>query len=107
MTKCVVCGREYLYDRKKGHCTTKCNSCVVNTRKDAIKIRAVIYKGGCCELCGYANCLKALEFHHIDPSKKIFSISGSHCRKWESIRAELDKCQLLCSNCHKESHCST
>jgi hypothetical protein len=60
----------------------------------------VEYKGGACQLCGYARCLRALDFHHLDPRTKKFSIAGSHTRSWESLRQELDKCMLVCSNCH-------
>jgi hypothetical protein len=62
----------------------------------------VLYKGGACALCGYACCLRALEFHHLSPATKRFSIAGSHTRSWKSLRTELDKCILVCSNCHDE-----
>ena len=59
--------------------------------------------GGKCIRCGYDKCLKALEFHHIDPSKKDFTISNDHFRLQEAIK-ETKKCILICSNCHKELH---
>jgi hypothetical protein len=62
----------------------------------------VDYKGGECQLCGYNRCLRALDFHHVDPATKRFHLAGSHNRSWESLRAELDKCLLVCSNCHDE-----
>ncbi len=62
----------------------------------------VEYKGGACCLCGYDRCLRALDFHHLDPKKKRFSIAGGHTRSWSSLRQELDKCMLVCSNCHIE-----
>lgn len=71
------------------------------------KQRAVGYKGGKCSKCGYDVCIEALDFHHVDPTNKEFVISDS-VRKgysWEKMRAELDKCILLCSNCHRELHC--
>lgn len=48
--------------------------------------------------------MRVLSFHHRDPSEKKFIISGNHCRKWEIVREELDKCDLLCANCHMELH---
>ena len=104
MNICTSCGRKYNYDRKAGHGKTKCNSCVVNTRRDKLKAKCVAYKGGICQGCGYSKCLRALAFHHRDPSKKLFGIGGSHCRSWTSIKLELDKCDLLCMNCHAELH---
>lgn len=103
---CKSCGRAYVYDLrfKQGHKLDRCNSCVINDRRFALKVRAVEYKGGSCENCGYDKCLRALTFHHKDPSQKDWQISGNHCRKWESIKQELDKCVMLCSNCHAEVH---
>lgn len=43
-----------------------------------------------------------MEFHHVDPSSKLFGIGSGDTRSWETVKAELDKCVLLCSNCHKE-----
>ncbi len=54
--------------------------------------------------CGYNKCLSALEFHHIDPLKKDFNISQFRTTSFESIKKELDKCDLLCANCHREIH---
>jgi hypothetical protein len=67
------------------------------------KKKAVEYKGGKCQECGYKKCIAALEFHHRDPNEKDFEISNG-ARNWDKIKAELDKCDLLCSNCHKEVH---
>ena len=69
--------------------------------------------GGKCEICGYNKCLNALEFHHKDPSKKEFEISGAIWGKKQysgkyytenQIIEEVHKCMLLCANCHAEIH---
>ena len=66
---------------------------------------AVDYKGSHCELCGYSRCIEALEFHHTDSSGKDFSISEKgYTRSWGKVQEELDKCMLLCANCHRELH---
>jgi hypothetical protein len=68
------------------------------------KIQCVKYKGGRCEICGYDKSINALHFHHKDPKKKELTI-GTHCgRNWQIVRKELDKCSLLCANCHAEKH---
>ena len=47
----------------------------------------------------------ALEFHHLDPSQKDFGISSKgYTRSWDKVKEELDKCILVCSNCHREIH---
>ncbi len=72
-------------------------------RRKKVKDLAVEYKGGSCQLCHYSKCVDALEFHHIDPSSKKFGIGAKgYTRSWESVRNELDKCILLCANCHRE-----
>jgi len=68
-----------------------------------LKARAIAYKGGRCTLCGYSRCNAALEFHHLDKATKGFGLAkGGRIRSWESIMKELDKCILVCSNCHRE-----
>lgn len=104
MSTCDRCGRQFEYDYAKGHRGTRCNSCVVNARRFAIKDRALAYKGGRCGRCGYDRNSAALQFHHRDPSRKDFQISGAHARRWSAIEAELEKCDLLCANCHIEAH---
>lgn len=75
----------------------------VQRRRRELKIKAVEYKGGKCQTCGYNRCLGALEFHHLDPKTKKFGISAKGItRKWESVKKELDKCIMLCANCHRE-----
>lgn len=66
------------------------------------KVRAVEYLGGSCCICGYDRSLRSLTFHHVDPTSKGFAIADFKCRKWETVRAELDKCILVCANCHGE-----
>ena len=61
------------------------------------------YLGGCCSLCGYNKCTSALEFHHIDPSNKEYEIAAKN-KSFENMKSELDKCVLLCANCHREAH---
>jgi 5-methylcytosine-specific restriction endonuclease McrA len=66
---------------------------------------SVQYKGGKCCICGYDKCYDALEFHHLDPSQKDFGLSSNgHTRSWEKVKEELDKCILVCANCHREIH---
>lgn len=67
------------------------------------KQKAVDYLGGYCKNCGYSKCLDALEFHHRDPDKKEFRFS-QYPNNWEKAKKELDKCDLLCANCHREVH---
>jgi hypothetical protein len=61
------------------------------------------YKGGCCQICGYDKCVRALSFHHLDAFHKDFNIGGKS-KSWNTIQSELDKCILLCANCHAEVH---
>jgi hypothetical protein len=105
---CTVCGRVYQYDRRQGHTRVRCNSCGSNraTRaaRRALKERMVEYKGGRCHACGFDESLAALSFHHRNPALKSLGIAGSHARSWAVLRRELDKCDLLCLNCHLEAH---
>ncbi len=74
-------------------------------RKEKLKSKLVEYKGGKCQSCGYNKSKRALTFHHRDPKQKDFSVSQMLYRlKWEVVLAEVDKCDMLCSNCHHELH---
>lgn len=101
---CLSCDRKYKYDSKKGHTTKHCNSCNVQRARGKVKDRAVEYKGGKCEICGYRKCTASLCFHHTDPSQKDFTIGDRYFLGWSKIKKELDKCILVCQNCHHEIH---
>lgn len=77
----------------------------VTMRRRKIRQMLVEYKGGECTLCGYKGCIDVLDLHHRDSSQKDFGISsGSLTRSWEKVKAEADKCELICANCHREIH---
>src|SRR5262245_22450654 len=77
----------------------------VSNRRRKLREMAIHYKGSRCSLCGYNRCAEALEFHHLDPEKKDFTISDrGYSQSWEKIKNELDKCIMLCANCHREVH---
>ena len=76
----------------------------VALRRKKIRELAIKYKGGKCSVCGYQKCKEALEFHHLS-SKKDFGISSKgYTRSWQKVKQELEKCALLCANCHREIH---
>ena len=77
----------------------------VSKRRRVVRLKAITYKGGRCQLCGYERCPDALEFHHLLGTDKKFGVSAKgYTRSWETIKGELDKCALLCANCHREVH---
>lgn len=77
----------------------------VAKRRKKLREMSLQYHGGKCIVCGYSKCSRALVFHHLDPKKKDFGLSMKGLtRSWEKTQKELDKCVLLCSNCHMEIH---
>ncbi len=70
------------------------------------KYEAIISKGGCCEKCGYNKNISALNFHHRDPTTKKFGLDVRQFSNntLETLKEELNKCDLLCANCHSELH---
>ena len=84
---------------------SKKNVIAVKKRRKKLKEKSVEYLGGMCCKCGYNKCFEALEFHHKDPTQKDFGISyKGHTKSWNNIKKELDKCILVCANCHREIH---
>lgn len=98
---------EFVFRSKKRHRCKKCAVEAVTKRRRKLKLMAIEYKGGCCSNCGYSKCSDALQFHHLDPTKKNFGISAAgYSNSWDKMKKELDKCILLCANCHAELHTS-
>ena len=100
---CEICHKPYEYKRHKGNSTVNCSSCIVNKRRIRVKIQAIEYLGGKCKRCGYAKCWRSMHFHHLQPKEKDFSISSAYYKPWSQVLPELDKCVLLCANCHGEA----
>lgn len=85
----------------------RCKKCAVESvqkRREAVKKMAVEYKGGECVRCGYKKYIGALEFHHVSDNKEFGIGNRGYTKSWKKIKNELDKCILVCSNCHKEIH---
>lgn len=106
MKECSIHGYTEYALRKDGvYRCKKCASDAVSKRRKVVKEKLVEYKGGKCERCGYDKCISALEFHHLNPEEKEFGIGASGAtRSLERMKAETDKCILLCCNCHRELH---
>ena len=94
----------YVNSEKRYRCI-KCRSESVQKRRNKTKEILVEYKGGKCEICGYDKCISALEFHHKNPNEKEFGIGcKGYTRSIEKNKREVDKCVLVCANCHREIH---
>ena len=90
--RCSECGRKDRTRRKK----------IMNAKKK----RAVIHKGGKCQDCGLmTEHLPVYEFHHIanDKDRSISSMMKIRLT-WDELQIELDKCIMLCANCHRIRH---
>lgn len=124
---CKVCQEEVALTEfatmgKPGYRAPTCNSCRSAQRRERArrnKALAIEYKGGKCNDCSQVVHQAAFEFHHLDPSTKAKKSATSKVRKEPthflfdgvnglSIEAEieLDKCVLLCANCHRVRHFS-
>jgi 5-methylcytosine-specific restriction endonuclease McrA len=82
-----------------------CDACEVarvSERRRVMKRELVEAAGGACVLCGYDRCVRSLQFHHIDPATKTFTISRWSNLSPAKLREEVTKCVLLCANCHGE-----
>lgn len=86
-----------------GYRCLRCRSDAVARRRRQVKRMLVDEAGGSCRLCGYDRYIGALEFHHVEPADKRFSLSHRGvARSLAKARAEAEKCVLLCANCHAE-----
>tara|TARA_B110000908_G_C9806135_1_gene250802 strand:- start:20 stop:415 length:396 start_codon:yes stop_codon:yes gene_type:complete len=102
---CKECGETdplNFYGKQKIVCK-KCHSKGAYDTQKATRAKAIEYKGGCCSACGYKKYHGALQFHHMDPTQKDPK-EFKRGKNWERFKAEIDKCVLLCANCHAEEH---
>lgn len=99
---------EFYNRRKKVGNSVYCKLCSKEQtvlRQRNLKQICVEYKGGKCIICGYNRCNAALKFHHLNPNEKEFNLSHHKLTSFnEKIKQELDKCILVCGNCHDEIH---
>lgn len=98
---------EHVYRKdKRGYNRYKCKTCeyiAVKRRRHKIKQKLVDLLGGKCVKCGYNKCLRALSFHHRDRSTKKFGLGLVKIISWDKLVEEVEKCDLLCANCHMET----
>ena len=103
---CITCGKNPIDETKK----LRCSHCYEKSKKSAnsknfdIKRLCVEYKGGKCIRCGYNEFQSGLQFHHLDPRQKEFNIATKKSLSFDALKSELDKCILLCANCHFSFH---
>lgn len=112
--KCTSCNNilehttENFCFRKDGRSFNRCRSCERKRNfggRHNIKLQCIKYKGGKCICCGYDKYHGSLDFHHTNPNKKDFSVSRFKSLDFnEKLKQELDKCVLVCKNCHGEIH---
>jgi len=95
-------------DRKNG--SSKCKSCFNEycvQRWIKTKIKAIEYLGSKCADCDNTypeQPYVIFDFHHRNPEEKDVAWIKLRLRSWKKITEELDKCDLLCSNCHRIRH---
>lgn len=95
---CSLCGQPLKQNKYR------CQGCNTRVRRYRNKLAAVQLLGGKCVRCGWSGSIYGFQFHHIDPSKKSFTIGQVNNKSWVVIKKELEKCELLCANCHQIEH---
>lgn len=114
--KCEICNnnfetlpnggsRKYCFECSPSYPKGGSRAKTITALRRAMKKEAVKRKGSKCEICGYNKCIDALVFHHKNPEEKDFGLAESGTtHSWEEYLAEIEKCELLCANCHAEEH---
>ncbi len=103
----MVCARHgesgFVIDGRGYYRCRRCRAEAVSRRRRKMKRILVEEAGGRCARCGYAGSMRALHFHHADPTQKRLELSARGVAlALDTLRAEARKCVLLCSNCHSE-----
>lgn len=95
---CPICYKSFSYTKNN-----VCSSCRNFHNRFIKKIKCIEYKGGKCIQCGITD-PDMLAFHHRNEDDKSFIISWNRQKTWDKLKLELDKCDLLCMNCHTKLH---
>ncbi len=111
LSNCIVCGKS-LNGKQTKFCSPECKNKDLQSyeaqkrRGLARKLEIIQAAGGCCSICGYKTNLAALVFHHTDASAKDFKLDMRSLsnRKLDAVMGEIEKCILVCANCHAELH---
>ncbi len=103
----MACARhgesDFVLDGRGYYRCRRCRAEAVTRRRRKMKRILVEEAGGRCSRCGYSRTMRALHFHHVDPSTKRLELNAKGVAlSLETLRAEAQKCVLLCSNCHAE-----
>lgn len=104
--------KQYQIERKRGNSKDyrikrKADICkAVSKCRKQRKLDLIDYKGGKCERCGLESNIPTIyAFHHKNPDEKDFALSKKgHTHSWEKCIIEVDKCMLVCQNCHAIIH---
>lgn len=115
---CITCNKE-LVGRQRKYCCKECKIENLGNYYDREKAQIAQNKKRLerklfllekydfkCSKCGYDQNISALDFHHIDPNTKKFTLDGKNLtsKNIEDIFIEAEKCIVLCANCHREHH---
>ena len=99
---CLVCNRDFPWSKN-----SVCSSCRALYQRWKKKKLAIEILGGKCISCGIVDS-DVLTFHHRDRNDKKFELGSFwNWAKWEEVKKEIAKCDLLCFNCHIKLHHNT
>lgn len=94
----------FIKDKGKYLRCRQCRTNAVTKRRRKIKLMAITYLGNRCKDCGLVDtCPDIYDFHH-EKGKDFGIAEKGYTRSWETVKQELDKCILLCANCHRRRH---
>lgn len=95
---CTKCGKNFKWTKNN-----VCSTCRAFERRRKHRLKAIEYAGGKCKKCGCDDS-DVLTFHHKNPKIKKFTLCTHWQHAWNTLVKEINKCDLLCANCHMKLH---
>ena len=95
-SRCIKCDKEYMREYHKIYEPKR--------YEKELQIMKNLKVNGCA-ICGYNKCARSLDFHHVNPKNKKFNLKLANLHKKDTLVVEeVNKCILVCRNCHGEIH---
>jgi len=105
-TNCKACHNTYGKTHYENNKPAYLKKAVINRKNqywvNRTKVEELKAKSGCTRCTEKDPC--CLDFHHTSDDKDFCISSKLACLSWATLLIEINKCIIVCANCHRKIH---